>query len=373
MILNKMKKGYLIIVLIITLSVVNYIKPSNAQMNDDTQIKISVKTSPESEFETSLNINSNKFFKGIANGKEISHNNAFPFSDTYLTLKNNKNYTVDDEGNLFDIKTSKKITLDQKVRAEIKKYVSLLKSIHYGDLLSWREVDEIIPRKSIFEVIDLESGLSFKVQRRAGNKHADVQPLTYRDTKILKEIYQGKWSWKRKAVLIKTENKIIAGSMHGMPHGIGTIRNGFPGHFCIHFFESTTHRTKNLDPTHQIMVYKASGKIKDFINSINPYDLIDVFLMGINQKDEYLLKMLFSNNANYQLPETLIAEMDNIVWISKVSDYQELNIENSIIIDVLVNVVIYRKGQIKEKRKIDVILIRDSLVDPWKISSETNL
>ena len=62
------------------------------------------------------------------------------------------------------------------------------------EMLPWEEVNEILPKFSKFEVIDVETGLRFSVQRRAGSKHADVQPLTRKDTKIMKEIYQGKWS-----------------------------------------------------------------------------------------------------------------------------------------------------------------------------------
>ncbi|MFP3470719.1 hypothetical protein R0J90_11820, partial [Micrococcus sp. SIMBA_144] len=54
-------------------------------------------------------------------------------------------------------------------------------------LLPWEKVDEVIPRKAIFTMIDVESGASFQVQRRAGSKHADIQPLTKEDTRVLKE------------------------------------------------------------------------------------------------------------------------------------------------------------------------------------------
>lgn len=39
----------------------------------------------------------------------------------------------------------------------------------YGEMITWEEVKEIIPRKSTFQVIDLETGMSFEVQRRAGS------------------------------------------------------------------------------------------------------------------------------------------------------------------------------------------------------------
>ena len=43
---------------------------------------------------------------------------------------------------------------------------------------------------------------------------------------------------KRRAIIVLIdENQIIAASMYGrMPHGAGALQNGFPGHFCVHFF-----------------------------------------------------------------------------------------------------------------------------------------
>lgn len=86
-------------------------------------------------------------------------------------------------------------------------------------MTQWEEVNEILPRYTKFTVVDLETGLEFQVQRRAGSNHADVQPLTPKDTAIMKKIYNGKWSWKRRAIIVISEDEKIAASMHGMPHG----------------------------------------------------------------------------------------------------------------------------------------------------------
>ena len=53
-------------------------------------------------------------------------------------------------------------------------------------ILPWEKANEVLPNKSIFTILDVETGLHFTVQRRAGSNHADVQPLTYQDTKIMK-------------------------------------------------------------------------------------------------------------------------------------------------------------------------------------------
>lgn len=103
------------------------------------------------------------------------------------------------------------------------------------EILPWEEINEILPKNSKFTVLDVETGKRFNVQRRAGSSHADVQPLTLKDTQIMREIYDGKWSWRRRAIIVIHQNQWIAASMHGMPHGVGSLKNRFPGHFCIHF------------------------------------------------------------------------------------------------------------------------------------------
>lgn len=159
----------------------------------------------------------------------------------------------------------------------------------------WRKVDKLIPRKAIFTVIDVESGLSFKVQRRAGSHHADIQPLTKEDTDIFKKIYK-EWSWKRRAVIVLHEGRTIAGSMNGMPHGAGALDNGFNGHFCLHFLNSTTHKTPTPDPAHQLMILKAAGKLDEYVTTSTPEELVETMMLAINNSDTSILRKVLSKN-----------------------------------------------------------------------------
>ena len=101
-----------------------------------------------------------------------------------------------------------------------------------GEFLAWEETRHYFNKYSSATVMDLDTGLQFNVQRRGGTYHADVQPLTAEDTATMKAIYNGKWSWKRRAVIVELENgRKIAASMNGMPHGQGAIAgNKFNGH-----------------------------------------------------------------------------------------------------------------------------------------------
>jgi hypothetical protein len=238
------------------------------------------------------------------------------------------------------------------------------------EMLPWEIVDQLLPRKSVFQVVDLETGLQFKVQRRAGNKHADVQPLTKKDTEIMKKVYDGKWSWKRRAILVVADNQLIAASMHGMPHGAGALRNGFPGHFCIHFLNSTTHRTKHPDLSHQIMILKAAGKLEEYVQTVDPFELIDIYLASVNQADPYLIKAVSQHNKSLT---QLLVKLENIEAVKRESDFINKQIF-PLAVDVPVKIEIFKKGNRGKKTKVlHFFMKRESVNAPWKIDCSTLL
>lgn len=157
--------------------------------------------------------------------------------------------------------------------------------VTYGELLDWwSEVDSIFYRGAEAKVIDLWTGKSFNIMRTYGRNHADCETLTADDTKIMKEIWGGTWSWNRRPVIAITGEKRIAASMAGMPHAgldnkpanvtvsgrstgygtginLDTIKdNNMNGHFDVHFLNSRTHCTNKVDSAHQKMVKQAAGK-----------------------------------------------------------------------------------------------------------------
>ncbi|NLG86551.1 MAG: LysM peptidoglycan-binding domain-containing protein, partial [Firmicutes bacterium] len=128
-----------------------------------------------------------------------------------------------------------------------------------GRLVSWSEANREFANKSKAQVTDIDTGLCFWVRRRGGYNHADVEPLTAADTKVLRQIY-GTWSWERRAVVVDYGSGPVAASMNGMPHGGDSLSgNNFPGHICFHFVGSKTHGSNRVDPDHQAMIRKAAG------------------------------------------------------------------------------------------------------------------
>lgn len=126
----------------------------------------------------------------------------------------------------------------------------------------WSVVDQLWKKGEIARIIDVNTGKSLQVKRLYGYYHADIEPLTQYDTRTLKEIYGGRWSWNRRAVIIQLHNLYLAASINGMPHGGRSIyNNNFPGQFCAHFLGSRIHKGSRVDPDHQTMIDKAANSI----------------------------------------------------------------------------------------------------------------
>ncbi len=129
------------------------------------------------------------------------------------------------------------------------------------ETLSWFKdnVTKVIPKNARFTIKDVLTGKTFEAVRWSGYNHIDAEPRTAADTKTMKSIYGGSWSWRRRPILILYNGHVYAASMNGMPHGTATIGgNGFNGHFCIHFEDSKTHETNRVDSEHQNAVDRAS-------------------------------------------------------------------------------------------------------------------
>lgn len=233
------------------------------------------------------------------------------------------------------------------------------------EMLPWKQVSEFLPRYSKFIVEDLETGKKFKVQRRAGSRHADVQPMTVKDTKIMKEIYNGKWSWKRRAIIVQSNGKKIAASMHGMPHGAGALKNNFPGHFCIHFYGSTTHRTNFMDLSHKLMILKSAGRLESYLATTDPYDLANAYLAGLKQQDEKIVSHTSVQRLNWK---DLLPEFEN-VSISRMSILPIEDIKDELALDVPVSIMMYLRGVGRKSYDGTLKLVRLSLEEGWKVDS----
>lgn len=172
-----------------------------------------------------------------------------------------------------------------------------------GEYLSWEEVNKLFPKYARATLVDLDTQMKFHIQRRGGSYHADVQPLTADDTSIMKKIYGGEWSWKRRAAILQLDNgRMIAASMNGMPHGSGAIpNNNFPGHFCVHFRDSTTHGSRKSDWGHRIMIWKTAGILDRELKLLEPEDIIRVFVVAMDQGESKIAGKVMSGGKEDEL------------------------------------------------------------------------
>lgn len=134
-------------------------------------------------------------------------------------------------------------------------------SSRHGELLDWwTEAQYLFPINSVAKITDFDTGRSFMAKRTLGAFHADCEPLTANDARIMKEIWGNNWSWATRAIIVEVNGRKIAASASAMPHDVQLINNNnFEGHFDIHFLNSTRHKDNRIDQNHQAMIKKAAG------------------------------------------------------------------------------------------------------------------
>jgi hypothetical protein len=233
------------------------------------------------------------------------------------------------------------------------------------DIPSWERVNKLLPKYSKFTVVDTETGMKFRVQRRAGSAHADVQPLSSGDTKIMRKIYNGKWSWKRRSIFVKKGNRKIPASMHGMPHGAGALKNNFPGHFCIHFYGSTTHRTNHMDLSHKLMILKAAGKLESHLAGPDPYEVVNAFVAGLKEQDERIVNVVSLEPLNWK---SILGRIEAI-RITNMTVLPVEDVSQEIHISIPINVDLFIEGVGGRGYRGNIDLIRFSQNDPWKVDN----
>ena len=112
-------------------------------------------------------------------------------------------------------------------------------------------------------VTDVYTGISFVARRWSGYYHADVEPLTAKDSAAMSRIYGTSntqeiedrmhelQTWRRRPLWVTIDNRTFAASMYGVPHNYpdgDTIKdNNYSGQFCIHFVNSMTHGGQQVD------------------------------------------------------------------------------------------------------------------------------
>ncbi|RIE00454.1 hypothetical protein D3H35_02170 [Cohnella faecalis] len=335
-------------------------------------VVVSVRVSPDATYETRLAVGHLHIGQSSQQREEDSSKFAPILTDIYVRVSHGglpKLYRLESSGRLWNEEERLNVSLPEKLSAKLLKEADKARAAHYGEAIAWKEAKRILPRKSVFKVMDMKTGLVFRVQRRAGSDHADVQPISREDTKIMNEIYGGQWSWNRKAVVVLAAGRRIAASMNGMPHGgDGIPDNGFSGHFCIHFSESTTHKSSVPDPAHEFMVHRAAGDARAYLDSASPSLLARSLVEALNQRDREWIRLLAEGSERDEAA-SLIGETDSVTSARTVAQRQPLPEEDRLVATLESEVAIERRGKGKRHLPFRFEFARLSPYSPWRLQS----
>lgn len=330
---------------------------------DSDSIQLLVKSSPRAVYQTEMSFVDKSLQRELESGTVGDPYLEPLMPDTTLRyIKNEQSMLLGltPTGEVIDLGAKQIVKISSKAQETLQSQVLAIRAKHYGELLTWEEASLVLPKYSSFTVLDVESGLSFEGQRRAGSHHADVQPLTKTDSATLKSIYGGKWSWDRRAVLVKLNGRTLAASMHGMPHGgDGIPGNDFNGHFCIHFLGSVTHGSRSMDPAHQVMAHRAAGLLLDYVSKLSPWGLIDVWISAAHQGDLQLLQVTTGQE-----------QAMHVRSMRRLSKFPEQDVSQLLQLDTAVNVTMTAaRASAVSSRRVLFHLERASLQDRWYIRS----
>jgi len=115
-------------------------------------------------------------------------------------------------------------------------------SVGTVELLYWSEAREILTVGTPATIIDVRTGITYRVASFSNGRHADVETLTAEDTAAMLRAFGGRWNWEPRPILVVVNGRTLAASINGMPHaGSTNHNNNMNGHVCIHFRGSRTH------------------------------------------------------------------------------------------------------------------------------------
>jgi hypothetical protein len=168
--------------------------------------------------------------------------------------------------------------------------------------------------------------------------------------------------------------------MNGMPHGgDGIPENGFSGHFCIHFYQSKTHGSGQVDIMHQAMVFRAAGKLPEFVKTLEPLKLAELYVAGLNQRDLGLMLQLLPA-VDGKPVHPLAEQWDQLTGVrllnkpveSKLADptdetdREEQSVSLRTAVSLRLAVTLNGSGKASNER-LQILCERRSPDDPWEI------
>ena len=153
--------------------------------------------------------------------------------------------------------------------------------------------------------------------------------------------------------------------MNGMPHGAGALKNNFPGHFCIHFYKSSTHSKREMDLSHKLMVYKAAGRMDELFAKADPYEMAAYFIAGIKEQDKRIVQQLSLKKIDWN---TVFDKVET-VKIARLPLLPAEDMADELLISVPIEIEWHIKDEGRQLAKSEMLLFRDAPFDNWRVDS----
>ncbi|WP_066686980.1 peptidoglycan-binding domain-containing protein [Christensenella intestinihominis] len=127
-----------------------------------------------------------------------------------------------------------------------------------GELLSWENIDPLIPVETQFSVQDFNTGKTFQLIRTGGVNCAYVATPSPADYDTYRAIFGGGDTWEHRSVLVSVDGHTYAASLFGMPTGGDDLYgSGMQGHTFLYFNNSKTDVSALPDEEHIQAVVRA--------------------------------------------------------------------------------------------------------------------
>lgn len=267
-----------------------------------------------------------------------------------------REYTFTEPGFIFDRKKARLLNTPESLKGILQLAVGQLrKRSPFGDLVEWEEAGKLFPVGGEARVTDLDSGRKFSVRRTGGYSHADVEPLTGRDTATIKLLYGGMWSWKRRAVVVETGGRKIAASLTGMPQGKGELKNDdCNGSIDLYFSGRITEKSSNL--AHLMMIWKAAGKTREKLRGLSPGETLLVLFTALDQRDLKTLEQVV--NPAGSIDRTMIQDVIGVT-ITGMRKQAELTYQITVLVSL-------QNGPYNQSRQVQVRLSRDQDLEIYR-------
>lgn len=260
---------------------------------------------------------------------------------------------------IFDSKKDRLLKIPETLAGILRLAVSeLRKRSPFGEMLDWEEVKEFFPVGAQARVKDLDSGRKFSVRRTGGYSHADVEPLTKNDAAAVRMIYDGRWSWKRRAVVIEVGGRKIAASLTGMPHGKGELKeNDCYGKIGLYFAGRGIERSSSL--AHLVMIWKAAGKTREKLRGLSPEETLLVLFTALDQRDPKTLELLVTPGGKIDR-----AIIQDVIGVTVTNMRSQAGFAYQVTVSLSM-----RDGPYNQLRRVPVHLTRDRELGMYRADS----